>query len=221
MAKSRQYDGDGIRVGYDARRCIHAAECVRGLPEVFDPERRPWIQPRGAAADRLAEVVMRCPSGALTFERLDGGAAEEAAPENVLRVTPAGPIYASGRLVLLDAEHRELGPETRAAFCRCGASRNKPYCDGRHTEIGFTDPGRLGRATVRPPEEEGSPDLRVRLRSDGPLVLEGAFTVLAADGQTAAASGGAMCRCGASKNKPFCDGSHREIGFEADDPAAE
>lgn len=69
----KTYEGRSITVTFEAGRCRHAAECVRGLPEVFDTGRRPWIQPDNAAADRLAEVVTRCPSGALQYRRADGG----------------------------------------------------------------------------------------------------------------------------------------------------
>lgn len=67
------YKGQSITVTFEARRCLHAAECIRGLPEAFDTARRPWIQPDGAAAGRLAEVVRGCPSGALQYELADGG----------------------------------------------------------------------------------------------------------------------------------------------------
>ena len=145
MAKSRQYDGDGIRVGYDARRCIHAAECVRGLPEVFDPERRPWIQPRGAAADRLAEVVMRCPSGALTFERLDGGLPEQA----LLRWSPRGDrLCRPGPLGEGDGpppgRGRVARPEGAAAFGRSARPGGRIHGPGR----GWPDRGGIRRRHV-------------------------------------------------------------------------
>ena len=72
----RHYAGEAIDISYDARRCIHGAECVRGLPAVFDTDRRPWILPSGASADAIAAVIDRCPSGALHYTRRDGGAAE-------------------------------------------------------------------------------------------------------------------------------------------------
>ena len=218
MARVRQYDGDGIRVTYDAERCIHAAECVHGLPSVFDPSRRPWIDATAAPAENLAAVVRQCPTGALAYERLDGGPPEAPAPNNELRVIPDGPVYVSGNLVILDAERREIERDTRAAFCRCGASNNKPFCDGRHTDVGFEDSGILGAPTIRPVSEEASPDLSIRLREDGPLVLDGRFRLVGSDGSEAVGASGALCRCGASKNKPFCDGTHREIEFKADDP---
>jgi len=220
MGKIRQYDGDGIRVTYDADRCIHAAECVHGLPEVFDPNRKPWIETGAASADDLAAVIRRCPTGALAYERLDGGPEEGPTSTNELRIVRDGPVYAAGGLALLDAEHREFARESRVALCRCGASENKPYCDGRHAEAGFKDPGVIENPTVRPPGDDGPSDLTVRLRPDGPLVLEGRFTVMATDGESVEGSSGALCRCGASTNKPFCDGTHREIDFEAKDPSA-
>ena len=220
MAKIRSYEAEGIRVTYDAARCIHAAECVRGLPNVFDPERTPWIDPRAASPDALAAVVRRCPTGALAYEPLDGGSQEEPAPSNELRVVSNGPIYASGELVLLDADRRQLSRESRAAFCRCGASLNKPFCDGRHVEAGFEDSGKLGVPKVRATGEADPTELTVRLRADGPLVLEGRFRIEGAHGAAAEGAAGALCRCGASKNKPFCDGTHRDVGFAPEDPTA-
>ena len=72
----RHYTSEAIDVSYDARRCIHAAECIRGLPAVFDTDRRPWILPTGASADAIAAVIENCPSGALHYTRRDGGARE-------------------------------------------------------------------------------------------------------------------------------------------------
>lgn len=69
----KAYEGRLITVTFEARRCLHAAECVNGLPEVFDTTERPWIRPDGAEAERLVEVVRRCPSGALQYELVDGG----------------------------------------------------------------------------------------------------------------------------------------------------
>jgi len=217
----RSYEGPDIRVTYDAARCIHAAECVRGLPAAFDPERRPWIAPAAAAADEVAAVIHRCPTGALAWERLDGGPAEVPDATNTVTVSSDGPLYLRGRIEVRDADDRVVSRETRAALCRCGASATKPWCDGSHARAGFRAPSALGTGR---PKSGSAPDgpLAVRLLADGPLLLEGPFTLRAADGdETAAGVGGALCRCGASGRKPFCDGTHRAIGFGADDPAAE
>lgn len=70
--RGKPYRGDLITVTFDARRCLYAAECVRGLPQVFDTGRRPWISPDAAPADEVADVVRRCPSGALQYRLADG-----------------------------------------------------------------------------------------------------------------------------------------------------
>ncbi|PZG20464.1 hypothetical protein C1I95_09440 [Micromonospora craterilacus] len=84
----KAYEGQSITVTFEARRCLHAAECVRGLPEVFDTGQRPWIRPDGAEPERLAEVVRRCPSGALQYELVDGGAETPDRPTQISRDSP-------------------------------------------------------------------------------------------------------------------------------------
>ena len=69
----RVYKNDQIAVSWKPKLCIHAGNCFRELPEVFQPQSRPWVKVDAAAADKIAEVVMTCPTGALHFERLDSG----------------------------------------------------------------------------------------------------------------------------------------------------
>lgn len=134
----KTYASRTIAVSFDARRCIHAARCVHGAPDVFDPQARPWIQPEGADADRLAEVVARCPTGALRYERLDGGPPEASPGEVSITFATDGPIYVRGPMPLADgAGGRYDDAGTRYALCRCGGSGNKPYCDGTHASMGF------------------------------------------------------------------------------------
>jgi len=137
VAKIREYDGDGIVVRYDALRCIHAAECVKGLRSVFNPKNRPWVDASAAAADEVADVVARCPTGALKFERTDGGAQETPPKEQSVRLVPDGPLYVHGRIQVEDADGRVIATENRVALCRCGASENKPFCDNSHKRVGF------------------------------------------------------------------------------------
>ncbi|MGV9310750.1 (4Fe-4S)-binding protein [Streptomyces sp. NPDC003691] len=122
----KSYKGRGITVTFEAGRCLHAAECVRGLPEVFDTAERPWIRPDGADADRVAEVVRRCPSGALRYERADG---MPEVPDRPTRITrgPTGQFTVRGELTV----DTPTGPrsESRAVLCGCGSSGNQPYCD--------------------------------------------------------------------------------------------
>lgn len=213
--KARSYSGAGITVTYDARRCIHAAECVHGLPEVFDPERRPWIDPDGADPERVAAVVRACPTGALAFEPAPGVEPEAPPERNTVTVAADGPLYLRGDLVLDDGAG-ETVREIRAALCRCGASQNKPFCDNSHQGAGFAEPGEVPDAKLAPLGDEAErASLRITGAANGPLLVEGPLELRGADGEVAARGRkGALCRCGASANKPFCDGSHVAIGFE-------
>lgn len=132
----KRYEGDGITITWDAERCIHAGECVKGLPAVFDTERRPWIDAGAAGADEVAEVIDRCPSGALGYER-PPGAVHVAAPGVSITVQPGGPLYVRGGVALRDGEGAPIEAPERMALCRCGASSKKPFCDGTHSRIGF------------------------------------------------------------------------------------
>lgn len=209
------FDGESLTVTWDGKRCIHVEACVHGLPRVFDPERRPWIEPEKADADAVAEVVERCPTGALHYARHDGGPAEATPERNTLTVAADGPLYVHGDVTLLDADGTELLHDTRVALCRCGRSGNKPLCDNSHLD-GFEDAGALGTSGALLPEEpEPGPPVRVTALKDGPFVVEGPVTISSADGTTGHGVKLALCRCGASKNKPFCDGTHRAIGFIA------
>jgi uncharacterized Fe-S cluster protein YjdI/CDGSH-type Zn-finger protein len=150
----RYYAGQEIEITYDTLRCIHAAECVRGLPEVFDHTRRPWVDPAGALPNAVAAVIERCPSGALHYARLDGGVAEEPADPTEIMAVRNGPLFIRGLVQLRGVDGGVLIEDTRMALCRCGASANKPFCDNSHRRIAFRD----DMAAVIPTErsDEGS-----------------------------------------------------------------
>ena len=137
MAEAKEYQGEQISVRFEARRCIHAAECVHGLGDVFNPEQRPWIDPNGAAASAIVQVIERCPSGALTYERRDGGSAELPTGEPEVRVSRNGPLFVRGDIELMGYDGNVVAGGARVALCRCGASKNKPFCDHSHSEIDF------------------------------------------------------------------------------------
>lgn len=141
MGKVRSYEAEGVVVSFDARRCIHAAKCVRGLPAVFDSQARPWIRPAAASPGAIMEVVARCPTGALQARRTDDGVQEEADAQASIRVKDDGPLYVRGRIEVVDGEGNVVATDTRMALCRCGASKNKPFCDNSHKEIGFRTRG--------------------------------------------------------------------------------
>ena len=178
---------------------------------MFDPGRRVWVDAKQARADEIADVVQRCPTGALHFRRKDGDPVEPTPSRNVLRITPDGPLYLSGDLEIRTPTG--MLKETRAALCRCGASRNKPFCDGSHEAIRFCASGALGVYVVA--GERATGPLRVMPTTNGPCLIEGSFTFVSSDGAARGACGPktALCRCGHSRNKPFCDGSHLRVGF--------
>lgn len=131
---TREYTGRGIRVQWYTSRCIHVGDCLRAMPRVFDSRRRPWIDltvPE-AEADAVAATVLRCPTGALHFERLDAG--EQEKPEVVTTVTPIpkGPLYLRGDVEVFDEAGQLIRHDTRVAICRCGKSRHAPFCDNSH-----------------------------------------------------------------------------------------
>src|SRR5690606_17851907 len=129
--------GRDLTVHFEGRRCIHARHCVLGGPAVFRANTPGnWIYPDAMAAEALVRVVERCPSGALTYARSDGGAPEAAPPVNVLTLRENGP-YAFRAPMILNG----VSIGFRATLCRCGASKRKPFCDGSHNTIAFKSTG--------------------------------------------------------------------------------
>lgn len=140
LLRGKHYTAPDILVRYDTPRYIHAAECVRGLPDVFDTAKRPWIQPQNAQAQELAAVIRRCPSGALhyllTGEDADPAAQEQPQTPTTITPYPDGPLGIRGDLIIQTPEGEQR--EVRATLCRCGQSGHKPFCDGTHRRVGWT-----------------------------------------------------------------------------------
>lgn len=222
MLKSKvlSYEGDDVTVRYDVARCIHAARCAKGLPQVFDPKKKPWVAPDQASAEEVAATIEQCPSGALTHERKDGGAAEAAPEKNTIAVEADGPLQVAGDLQLEDLEGEPLAgsreTETRLSLCRCGLSQNKPLCDNSHIEAAFEASGGIGKPAGDSGEESASGPLHVRPAPNGPILLEGPYEITGDGDARFVGKKGALCRCGLSGNKPWCDGSHATGGFKAD-----
>ncbi|MHB8635926.1 MAG: CDGSH iron-sulfur domain-containing protein [Fimbriimonadaceae bacterium] len=135
--------------------------------------------------------------------------------KNTVNVVAAGPLRLCGEICFLDPNEAVVFTEVDVELCRCGKSKNKPFCDDSHVGAGFahvatTLDGKYGEAATEPAP------LNVEPLLNGPLFLTGAFQIIASDGKTVCEGNKtALCRCGLSENKPFCDGSHREGGFEA------
>lgn len=207
------FRGTDLDVTWDERLCIHVSECTRAEQRCFGGGEKPWGRPDDARPAEVTEVIRRCPSGALTYERNDDGPEESAPDENTVVVASRGPLYLTGDLSIEGAQDDMPGVRFRAALCRCGASKNKPFCDNSHVETGFDDQGAIGTHGTGGDDDGGT--LMVKKAPNGPLLLEGSFTLVAGSGRTAwRGEKAALCRCGASKNKPFCDGSHKPAGFQ-------
>jgi CDGSH-type Zn-finger protein/uncharacterized Fe-S cluster protein YjdI len=209
---SESYAGRKLSVTFDGARCIHARHCVTRLPSVFLANTDgAWIQPDNAAAHELIAVIESCPSGALSYTATDADLAEAPPERNLIRVSENGPLQVRARLVLDGAPH----PTHRVTLCRCGDSQNKPYCDGSHKAKKFTASGEPAPAAELG-EPPGADTLTITPSANGPLLVNGPVELLSGTGACIArTSKCALCRCGHSGNKPYCDGTHKKVGFQA------
>lgn len=205
--------GSALTLTFEAKRCIHARFCVTGAPKVFLANvQGPWIHPDAMDAERLVDIAHACPSGAIRYARKDGRPDEAPPPVNLAAVREAGPYAVRGDLYIDGAP-----AGTRATLCRCGASKNKPFCDGSHHDAKFA-------ATGEPPTGEETAMLEVRdgplhidPQPDGPLQVRGNLEIVSGTGRVVSRRAAArLCRCGASAGKPFCDGSHARVGFRSE-----
>ena len=213
--QTHDYPGKEITVTWDGRLCIHIGECGYSEGDLFVGGRDPWCKPDESTVDYTIEVVKRCPSGALSYRCADGSVEDAPAAENSVQLVYNGPLFLEGDLDIAAAGDDMPSTKFRAALCRCGASKNKPFCDNSHVEAGFQDMGACGKKGSELESTGGK--LSVTTLKDGPLMIKGYFRIVASSGRIAwSGEQAALCRCGASKNKPFCDGSHNGIGFTAD-----
>jgi CDGSH-type Zn-finger protein/uncharacterized Fe-S cluster protein YjdI len=204
--------GKRVLIRFEAKKCVHTRACVLTRPDVFVPNvDGDWIFPDAASPEIVARIAYACPSGAIRYERLDGGENESAPIVNVVRVLENGPLAVHAEMV--------IGEEPvgyRATLCRCGASKNKPYCDRSHVAAGFS-------ATGEPPTETSSAlgqrggVLAISPQQDGPLLVQGNLEIVSGTGRTMnRVTETYLCRCGQSANKPYCDGSHKRMAFKSE-----
>ena len=143
MVATRDYRSETLTVHWDSEVCIHSGNCVRALRSVFDPKRRPWIMVENADDEHIAEAVEGCPSGALSLTRHDDPDAPPPPPATTMVVVNEdGPLEVMGEIELIDADGQAVRRSRHLYLCRCGNSRNKPYCDGSHRRVRFEDPGK-------------------------------------------------------------------------------
>ena len=139
MSKEHTYTNGEVTIVWKADLCIHSRKCWTGLGEVFKPGQRPWIDPTGASTQRIIDQVKNCPSGALSY-RMNNGATEvskDTGTDTEIEVADKGPLLLKGNCIVKHPDGRTETREKTTAFCRCGASANKPYCDGSHRKIDF------------------------------------------------------------------------------------
>lgn len=203
--------GRDVTIHFEAGKCIHSRHCVLDRPDVFVPNvAGEWIHPDNATPDEVAALAANCPSGAITYERHDGGPDERPPRVNTVRVRENGPLGFHADLKIGDAT------ALRATLCRCGASAHKPYCDGSHGRIGFIASGEPATVESAPLANRDGP-LEVAPQANGPLKVSGSLEIVSGTGRTIKRTTEVyLCRCGASGNKPYCDGSHRKAGFRTD-----
>ena len=204
-------EGKDMTLLYEGKRCIHARFCVTGAPKVFAANVvGPWIHPDAMPVDAVVEIAHACPSGAIRYRRKDGHPDESAPPVNLLSTREAGP-YAVRADIVLDGQ--PLG--YRATLCRCGAPKNKPFCDQSHKEIGFAATGEPPSGKTDMLEVRDGP-LAIDPERDGPYKVRGNLEITSGTGRVVARVQNArLCRCGHSNNKPFCDNSHLRVGFKS------
>ena len=137
---TKKYTNGEITIVWKPAMCIHSTNCFKGLPEVFDPRKRPWTSPENSTSERIIEQIRKCPSGALSYYHNEPEAKEEQPTQSgYLEVSKNGPLIFHGKLNIRDAHGNEISRGDKTAFCRCGASANKPFCDGSHRKIDFKD----------------------------------------------------------------------------------
>ena len=204
--------GKSLSVLFEGKRCIHSRGCVLDAPTVFLANTPgEWIFPDTASVETLVGVAHGCPSGAIRYQRHDGGEEESAPPVNVARIRENGPLAINAAVEL-----EGHGALLRATLCRCGASKNKPFCDASHVAAGFSASGEPATGiTDALAQRDGA--LAITPRKNGPLAMRGNLEVCAGTGRVIGrVTQAAFCRCGGSQNKPYCDGTHAKNGFQAD-----
>lgn len=133
----KEYSNGELTIVWKPKTCIHAAECVKALPKVYNPKARPWLKIENATTQELKDQIKKCPSGALSYYMNDENDKETETLETKVEVLENGPLLVYGTLKVTDKDGNTETKNKTTAFCRCGQSNNKPYCDGAHIESGF------------------------------------------------------------------------------------
>ena len=139
MTKTKEYSNGEVTVVWKPELCIHSGICVKGLPDVFKPKEKPWVKVEAASSQNLIDQVKECPSGALSHYMNSQEKADEPMQSIKIEVREKGPLMVHGNVDVTHSDGRKESRERISAFCRCGASGSKPFCDGSHEEVNFKD----------------------------------------------------------------------------------
>lgn len=138
---TKKYSNADITIIWKPGTCIHSKLCWQGdsgLRGVFNPSEKPWIKPEGASTEEIVKRIDACPSGALSYYRNDAiDKPTETTAESIVELMPNGPLLVYGNITLKHKDGSETHSNKVTAFCRCGASGNKPFCDGSHKKVNF------------------------------------------------------------------------------------
>jgi uncharacterized Fe-S cluster protein YjdI len=134
---TKKYSNGEISVVWKPNLCIHSEICVKTLPEVYKPKEKPWINPENASTAALKKQIAKCPSGALSYVVNGQEENESTSTSTRADVLEDGPLLIHGNLTVKGIDGEEVEKSSTTAFCRCGMSNNKPYCDGTHAKEGF------------------------------------------------------------------------------------
>ncbi len=211
-----EFKGEKATVTFCSKLCIGSGECGRATGDLFVGGRDPWCDPdQEDNGNNVKEIIERCPSGALFAKVIDNDTQEVPPSDNIINVTQNGPFFLRGELDIEGSPDDAPATKFRAALCRCGQSKNKPFCDNSHVAAKFKDSGAVGKTGDKEYTTGGC--LKIEPQKDASLLVQGNVTIVSGSGRKAwHGKRVALCRCGASKNKPFCDGSHKTIGFRSE-----
>lgn len=137
MIDTNKYGNDEITIHWKPSLCIHSKNCWKNLPEVFNPRERPWIKAGAIETKKITEQIDKCPSGALSYTYHNKTNTTNMENQNKIEIAANGPILVHGTIEIKHADGTVETKEKMCALCRCGASANKPFCDGTHRKIEF------------------------------------------------------------------------------------
>ena len=143
----KEFSNGEITVYWKSELCIHSANCLIGLPAVFNSKKKPWINVHASNSKDIMKAIDTCPSRALTYLKSTKFITSKPRATQKMKskfarvqILQNGPALITGNFIVRDAQKKKIQIENEVvAICRCGGSKKKPFCDGSHQSVGFTD----------------------------------------------------------------------------------